>query len=224
MAAHTKGFSPMSDDLPGPKRPVRFSPHPVPDIPDTSGLSGEEIPTTYSHFRTGLSRHRTGLSEHRTDLSEYRTDLSTHRTDLSEHRTELSMRRSGMSVQRTRMSADRTLMSVIRTALSLIGFGFTLAQFFSKLRDAGAIAHAAAPRNFGLMLVLLGVLLLIGGIVRHFQFAYELRELRKAMVEEGLLHGEMKYPISLTLITAVLLLIIGMLAATNILWGVGVFG
>ncbi|NYT42252.1 DUF202 domain-containing protein [Sphingomonas sp. R-74633] len=211
-------------DLPGPKRPDRFNPAPVPDIPDTSQLSGEEIPTTYSHFRTGLSRHRTGLSEHRTDLSEYRTDLSTHRTDLSTERTELSMRRSGMSVQRTRMSADRTLMSVIRTSLSLIGFGFTLAQFFSKLRDAGTITHAAAPRNFGLMLILLGVLLLIGGIVRHLQFAIELRNLRGSMVREGLLHGEMKYPISLTLITAILLLAIGVAAAVNIVWGLGIFG
>lgn len=207
-----------------PKRPTRVQPSPVPPLPDTSGLSGEEVPTAYSHYRTGLSNHRTGLSEHRTDLSEYRTDLSTHRTDLSTERTEMSMRRTGMSVQRTRMSADRTLMSVIRTSLSLIGFGFTLAQFFSKLKDAGAIAHAAAPRNFGLMLVLLGVLLLIGGIVRHFQFAFELRALRKAMIEEGLLHGEMKYPISMTLITAILLLVIGVLAATNIVWGVGVFG
>lgn len=207
-----------------PKRPHRVHPTPVPPLPDTSGLSGEEVPTAYSHYRTGLSNHRTGLSEHRTDLSEYRTDLSTHRTDLSTERTEMSMRRTGMSVQRTRMSADRTLMSVIRTALSLIGFGFTLAQFFNKLKDAGAIAHAAAPRNFGLMLVLLGVLLLIGGIVRHFQFAFELRTLRKAMIEEGLLHGEMKYPISMTLITAILLLVIGVLAATNIVWGVGVFG
>jgi uncharacterized membrane protein YidH (DUF202 family) len=207
-----------------PKRPHRVHPTPVPPLPDTSGLSGEEVPTAYSHYRTGLSNHRTGLSEHRTDLSEYRTDLSTHRTDLSTERTEMSMRRTGMSVQRTRMSADRTLMSVIRTSLSLIGFGFTLAQFFSKLKDAGAIAHAAAPRNFGLMLVLLGVLLLIGGIIRHFQFAFELRGLRKAMIAEGLLHGEMKYPISMTLITAILLLIIGVLAATNIVWGVGVFG
>src|SRR6187431_239840 len=70
---------------------------------------------------------------------------------------ELWSRRTGMSFQRTRMSADRTLMSVIRTALSLIGFGFTIFQFFSKLRDAGTLAHAAAPRNFGVALVALGI-------------------------------------------------------------------
>ncbi|MEP9359645.1 DUF202 domain-containing protein [Sphingomonas sp. KR3-1] len=218
-------------DLPGPKRPDRFSPGPVPEIPDTSGMSGEQVPTAYSHFRTGLSRHRTGLSEHRTDLSEYRTDLSTHRTDLSEHRThlstdrtDLSMRRTGMSVQRTRMSADRTLMSVIRTSLSLIGFGFTLAQVFAKLRDAGTIHNAAAPRNFGLALIVLGVLLLIGGIARHIQFALELRRLRKELVKAQLLHGEMDYPVSLTLVVAVLLLAVGVLAVLSILTSVQAFG
>src|SRR5262245_10069652 len=59
---------------------------------------------------------------------------------------ELSARRTGMSFQRTRMSADRTLMSVIRTSLSLIGFGFTIFQFFQKLKEAGNLTHPAAPR------------------------------------------------------------------------------
>ena len=62
------------------------------------------------------------------------------------------------------MSADRTLMSVIRTSLSLIGFGFTIAQVFEKLRDAGTLTSANAPRNFGLALVFLGVALLVMGI------------------------------------------------------------
>ena len=52
---------------------------------------------------------------------------------------DMSMRRTGMSFQRTRMSAERTLMSVIRTSLSLIGFGFTIFQFFQKLREAGTL-------------------------------------------------------------------------------------
>ena len=70
---------------------------------------------------------------------------------------ELAARRTGMSFQRTRMSADRTLMSVIRTSLSLISFGFTIFQVFEKLRDQNVIMHAAAPRNFGMALVVLGI-------------------------------------------------------------------
>ena len=51
--------------------------------------------------------------------------------------TELAARRTGMAFQRTRPPPDRTLMAVIRTSLSLIGFGFTIFQFFQKLREAG---------------------------------------------------------------------------------------
>ena len=108
--------------------------------------------------------------------------------------TELSSRRTGMSFQRTRMSADRTLMSVIRTSLSLIGFGFTIAQVFQKLRDQDIITKAAAPRNFGLALVGLGIVMLVIGIVYHVQFMLGLRHLRESMREEGLIHGETIFP------------------------------
>src|SRR6201988_4591960 len=104
--------------------------------------------------------------------------------------TELSSRRTGMSFQRTRMSADRTLMSVIRTALSLIGFGFTIYQVFQKLHEAGVLHRAHAPANFGLSLIVLGVLLLIGGIANHVHFATELRQTRGRLKGEGLIHGE----------------------------------
>src|SRR5262245_59888172 len=124
----------------------------------------------------------------------------TRQSDSDAISVELSSRRTGMSFQRTRMSADRTLMSVIRTSLSLIGFGFTIFQFFQKLRDAGTLAHATAPRNFGVSLVALGIVMLIGGIAYHLQFMSHLRHQRDAMVADGLIHGESKFPTSLTLI------------------------
>ena len=137
---------------------------------------------------------------------------------------ELSARRTGMSFQRTRMSADRTLMSVIRTSLSLISFGFTIYQVFEKLRDAGTIAHAAAPRNFGVALVALGIAMLVIGIVYHVQFMLGLRDVRKDMTEDGLIHGESKFPPSLTLITALILLLIGIAAIVSMVFQVGPFG
>jgi len=137
---------------------------------------------------------------------------------------ELSSRRTGMSFQRTRMSADRTLMSVIRTSLSLISFGFTIYQVFEKLRDAGTIAHAAAPRNFGIALVLLGIAMLVIGIVYHVQFMVGLREERKAMTAAGLVHGESHFPASLTLITAIALLVIGVIAIVSMIYPFGPFG
>lgn len=138
--------------------------------------------------------------------------------------TELSMRRTGMSFQRTRMSADRTLMSIIRTSLALISFGFTIYQVFNKLREAGAVSGAAAARNFGVALVLLGIGMLVLGIVYHLMFMAGLRTERGELVSEGLIHGRSKFPPSLTLITALVLLVIGCVAIAGIMWRIGPFG
>ena len=134
---------------------------------------------------------------------------------MSDEQTELSMRRTGMSFQRTRMSADRTLMSIIRTSLSLISFGFTIFQFFAKLRDADLVKSAHEPRVFGLALVWLGTGLLVLGIVYHVQFMIGLRKTRAAMTQANLIHGESGFPISITLIAAVLLLAIGIVAIVS---------
>ena len=147
------------------------------------------------------------------------------RDSSSDHiSVELSSRRTGMSFQRTRMSADRTLMSVIRTSLSLIGFGFTIFQFFEKLRDAGTLTHAAAPRNFGIALVALGIVMLVIGIGYHIQFMLVLRRQREAMREVGLVHAESVFPPSLTLMTAVALLVIGICAIVSMVFHIGPFG
>lgn len=137
---------------------------------------------------------------------------------------ELSSRRTGMSFQRTRMSADRTLMSIIRTSLSLIGFGFTIFQIFQKLYDAQVLKRAQAPRNFGEALVFLGVAMLILGIVYHVKFMLELRRQLAQLRADGLIHGESRFPVSLTLITAVLLLTIGLFAIVSMVFSIGPFG
>jgi putative membrane protein len=136
---------------------------------------------------------------------------------------ELSARRTGMSFQRTRMSADRTLMAVIRTSLSLIGFGFTIFQFFQRLREAGTLTHAGSARNFGITLVALGILMLIGGIVYHSQYMLDLRAQRKDMTTDRLIHGKSLFPVSLTLITAILLLITGVAAIISMIFQIGPF-
>ena len=137
---------------------------------------------------------------------------------------ELAARRTGMSFQRTRMSADRTLMSVIRTSLSLISFGFTIFQLFEKAFEAGVLESSAAARNFGQALVLLGTLMLGLGIVYHVRFMVELRNERARMKADGLIHGESAFPVSLTLITAVALLAIGLFAIASTVFSIGPFG
>ena len=196
---------------------------PVPPRPAIDTAKPDISSVQLSEHRTDLSTHRTHLSEHRTALSDYRTDLSTQRTDMSTERTDMSMRRTGLSFQRTRLSAERTLMSVIRTSLSLIGFGFTIYQGFEKLRESGVIASAHAPRNFGMTLVALGIGMLIFGIGYHLRFMYGLRQVRAKMAADGLVHADSGFPPSLTLITALVLLAIGIVAIISMIFRIGPF-
>ena len=137
---------------------------------------------------------------------------------------ELAARQTGMSFQRTRMSADRTLMSVIRTSLSLIGFGFTIYQVFQKLYESQVLKSARAPRHFGEALVILGIGMLLLGIGYHIAFMLGLRRLRQDMKLEGLIHGESRFPASMTLIVALALLLIGILAIGSMAFDIGPFG
>ena len=154
-----------------------------------------------------------------------------HRTERARHRksgsdrisVELSSRRTGMSFQRTRMSADRTLMSVIRTSLSLIGFGFTIFQVFQKAHEANLLKSGKAPRHFGEALVWLGLAMLIIGIVYHVMFMLGLRREREMLKADGLIHAESGYPVSFTLIVAIVLLAIGALAISSMVFSVGPF-
>jgi putative membrane protein len=146
-----------------------------------------------------------------------------HVLSSDEKSVELSSRRTGMSFQRTRLSAERTLMSVIRTSLSLIGFGFTIFQFFQKLHAAGALKADRAPRNFGTALLALGVGILILGIIYHVFFMLGLRRERQKLVDSHLIHGESDYPLSFTLIVAVLVLALGLVAGASMTFDIGPF-
>lgn len=138
--------------------------------------------------------------------------------------TLLASRRTGMSFQRTRMSADRTLMSVIRTALSLISFGFTIQQAFSRLETfEGTRLGTDAPRAFGIALIGMGIVMLALGILYHLQFMHFLRTDRSEMAAEGLIAAKSPYPVSFTLLTAFVLLLLGLAAMGNIVFGVPSF-
>ena len=143
--------------------------------------------------------------------------------ERADPRFELASRRTGMAFHRTRMAADRTLMAVIRTSLSLIGFGFTIYQVFRQLKNTGEVAQSAAPRHFGLSLVAVGLFMLVGGIGYHVAFMYELRRQRTAMKIEGLVQARSRFPVSLTLIVALLLLVIGILAIMSMAFNMGPF-
>ena len=132
------------------------------------------------------------------------------------------MRRTGMSFQRTRLSADRTLASTIRTSLSLITFGFTVSQLFEKfaLRQQRSVEGA---HNFGVSLVGIGILMLVIGITYHGFFMLGLPQERKTMAGLGLIHAESKFPPSMILITALVLLGIGIVAILSMIFRAGPF-
>jgi putative membrane protein len=112
-------------------------------------------------------------------------------------------------------------MSVIRTSLSLIGFGFTLNQVFRNLEEQHLVNSARAPRDFGETLVILGVGMVAVGIAFHVQFMLALRKQRVEMTDAGLIHGQSHFPVSYTLVFAILLLLLGVGAIASFEFGIG---
>jgi uncharacterized membrane protein YidH (DUF202 family) len=201
-------------------------------LPEVDESDGSRANTEYARFRTQLASHRTGLAGHNAELAERNADLAEHNAELSEanasrsfNRTELAGRRTGLAFQRTRMSADRTLMAVIRTSLSMIAFGFTIYTFFRGLEEKHLIGISGHPGAFfGRALVWLGVGMVAVGILYHLGFMLALRRQRRAMVNEGLFQGQIGFPVSLTLLVALALLLLGLFAIAGIAWRLGPFG
>jgi putative membrane protein len=113
------------------------------------------------------------------------------------------------------MSADRTLMSAVRTSFSLVSFGFTIEQVFKDLQESHVVRNAGVSRDFGEVLIYLGVGMMCAGILFHVQFIYGLRRLRQEMKVEGLIRGESRFPISYTVVIAVLVVVVGIWAMTT---------
>jgi putative membrane protein len=61
------------------------------------------------------------------------------------------------------------------------------------------------------------------GIWKHVAFMLELRAERRMFVEQGLIPGDDKFPVSITLITATLLLTIGLIAIVGMAMRAGPF-
>jgi putative membrane protein len=65
---------------------------------------------------------------------------------------------------RTRLAVERTMMAWVRTAIALIGFGFTIVQFFDRMKEMPGVVPARfpeAPRYLGLSLIFCGVAALL---------------------------------------------------------------
>jgi putative membrane protein len=75
-----------------------------------------------------------------------------------------------LAYERTFLAFERTLMAWIRTASSLITFGFSIYKFFQLERGAGKdfpSAQVIGPRDFSMMLIVIGLLSLVTATIQH---------------------------------------------------------
>jgi putative membrane protein len=117
------------------------------------------------------------------------------------------------------MSADRTLMAIVRTSLSLIGFGLTIHTVFQKLAESSAIKiNDDAPRNFGLALIFIGIVMLVMGIMSHMRFQWNLTARRQRLFELKLVRRTFQYSTTPTFAVAGALLFVGNAAFAMIIF------
>ena len=135
-------------------------------------------------------------------------------TPAKDRGTILAEERTDVALDRTRMAAERTLMAWVRTTLSMISFGFTIFKFFQYLQHEGGASHwrPQMPKNLGLFLVILGTGMLCLAIVQHWVFLKQLRE-----------KSGKKMPVSLAMIAAIFITLMGFFALANLVFKIGGF-
>jgi uncharacterized membrane protein YidH (DUF202 family) len=141
--------------------------------------------------------------------------LTKSQTATTDRNTLLAEQRTSLAVERSRIAGERTMMAWVRTSLSMISFGFTIFKFFQYLRQSN-LGHGEVeehgPRNLGLALIVLGVVVLVAAAWQH----YESNKKLARMVDE-------KPPRSTALITGTILAAGGLLVFLSLLFRFGPF-
>ena len=114
-----------------------------------------------------------------------------------------------LSYERTFLAHERTLMAWVRTASSLITFGFSIYKFFEMERGLGkefAAAQVVGPRDFSMILIIIGVVALLLATVQHR------RQVKMLKMEYE------KIPVSTAGIVAGLISVFGLLAILAVIF------
>lgn len=76
-----------------------------------------------------------------------------------------------LALDRTWLAHERTLMAWVRTATSMITFGFTIYKFFQFQagKNAPVTRGFITPRDFALMMISMGLVILLMATVSHWR-------------------------------------------------------
>jgi putative membrane protein len=83
-----------------------------------------------------------------------------------------------LAVERTRVAYERTVMAATRTATSLIALGFTVQKLFQfDPSRPSPPAHWIGPREFGVLMILIGLVSLLFGWLEYTRDLKTIRQL-----------------------------------------------
>lgn len=126
--------------------------------------------------------------------------------------TDLAKGRTSLAFERSRMASDRTTMGYMRTAISLIGFGFSIPALFQVLTGVPGLESSPVERArfVGMFMLGLAVFMLLMAVIQQTLF---LRRLARA--------ADTPFPVSIALLSCLVILALAMFAAFNIFFQVG---
>ena len=89
-------------------------------------------------------------------------------TDSGQNKPKGADASSKLALERTVLAYERTMLSWVRTATALITFGFSIQQFF-RIARAGAPdgKGLVGPHEFGLAMIVIGLLALLLATLQH---------------------------------------------------------
>jgi len=127
--------------------------------------------------------------------------------DQTAHRATALDLSTKLALDRTLAAHARTMLAWIRTATSLITFGFSVYKFFDIFRrEEGGPHHLIGARQFGMLLVSLGLAVLALATV---EYRHNIRVLRAQYQDRQR---------SLAVIVAALISILGILALATMIF------